>query len=146
MTEETGTEGNISAGNPSEEISTEFNLSRVFSLLSLIIGLLALGFISSLFISMDNRLENIEKNFAVSATTLDDRIASINESLSKQAFGQNTPVSGAKQLLVGSELSRTLFLMRYIAGDPSFSDAVRQRAAQVHAQADAMLKDLQTGK
>jgi hypothetical protein len=32
-----------------------------------------------------------------------------------------------------------------VAGDPAFSEAVRGRASQLHAEASAMLNDLQAG-
>ena len=115
-------------------------------MLSIIIGLVALGFISSLFINVDGRLETLEKNYPITSRTLDEKIAMLAETVSKQAFNSKTPVSGAKQLYVGSELSSMLFLMRYVAGDPAFSESVRSRASQLHAEADAMLNDLQSGK
>lgn len=146
MTEQTDASHDSVAKNEEGSISTEFDLSRVFSLLSIIIGLLALGFISSLYISVDNRLENIEKSYPVTIKSLDNKIDLLDETLSAKVFESMTPVAGAKQLLVGSELSRTLFLMRYVAGDPAFTEEVRKRAAQLHAHVDAMIKDLQAGR
>lgn len=146
MTEETDAAQNAEESSGGKAGAEGFNLSRVFSLLSIIIGLIALGFISSLFINVDGRLERLEISYPITSKALDEKIEVLAGTFSQQAFNSKTPVSGAKQLYVGSELSSMLFLMRYVAGDPAFSESVRERASLLHAEADAMLNDLQAGK
>jgi len=146
MTEETDAAQNVDVTRVAVDDKEEFNLSRVLSLLSIIIGLVALGFISSLFLNLDGRLETLETSYPVTSKTLDEKIEVLSGKLSGRAFNLKTPVAGAKQLYVGSELASMLFLMRYVAGDPSFSESIRERASQLHAEADAMLNDLQAGK
>ncbi|HEB71816.1 MAG TPA: hypothetical protein ENI77_04275 [Nitrospirae bacterium] len=146
MNEETGAAQDVDEAGAGAGGSEQFNLSRVLSLLSIIIGLVALGFISSLFLNLDGRLETLETSYPVTSRTLDEKIETLSGKLSGKAFSLKTPVAGAKQLYVGSELASMLFLMRYVAGDPSFSESVREQASQLHAEADAMLNDLQAGK
>jgi len=127
------------------DIKTSFQLSRVFALLGLIISILALGLVSALFLHTDSRLENLETTLPVSIKSIDEKLEALGKRLDAAAVKTAKTDSGeAKRLIFGSELSRTLYIMRYIAGDEKLSDEARQRAARAHAELDALLKELKT--
>ncbi len=125
----------------------DFNLSRVFSLLSMIIGLMALGFISIMYAKLDDRLENVEKSYNVTIRSLDEKVSILGVALQSRELKlaerkPDTLSADVKALIVGSEMARTLYLMKYIAADEEFSEEIRQNATQVHAQADALMLNL----
>jgi len=147
MSEQTETAEDSATSDQREEMQTKFELSRVFSLLSLILGMVAMGVASMIYLTLDSRLENIERNYHVTSMGVEERLENFATRLKNQQEAKQAAAdSSAKDLLVGSEIARTLYLMRYVAGDQSFSEDARQRAAQMHAQADALLKDIQAGK
>lgn len=127
------------------ELATGFQLSRVFALLGLVASILALGLVSMVFLNADSRIENLEGSLPVAVNSIEDRVDALNARLKdiSSAPAPASDLSEAKNLIFGSELSRTLYLMRYMAGDESLSDDIRQKAARVHAETNALLKKLQ---
>jgi len=133
---------------PIQDNPEDFNLSRVFSLLSMIIGLMALGLISIMYAKLDDRLENVEKSYNVTIRSLDEKVNILGLALQSRELrlAEQKPAhlsSDAKELIVGSEIARTLYLMKYIAADEEFGEEIRQNATQVHAQADALMQNLE---
>lgn len=140
-TEQQETKANTQATSfynvPVEQPRTpKFELARVFTLLGLIGAIVAIGFASTIFIMMDDRLENIEKSYPISMKSMESKISDLDTAINEPDR------SGAKQMMVGSEISKTLYLMRQIAVDNDFDEQIRARAAKIVAESEELLKEL----
>ncbi|MGK7345601.1 MAG: hypothetical protein ACNS63_07310 [Candidatus Nitrospinota bacterium M3_3B_026] len=148
-TSETGASDPAREAGSVADLNTRFQLSRVVALLGLLAGIFALGFISMVYLNMDDRLSVLEKSYPPTVKSLKSRLTELDRKLADLAASPKAAADGGgetKKLLIGSELSRSLYLMRYMAGDESLSDEARRKAATIHAEVDALLKELKAGQ
>ena len=129
----------------SDEREDVVQLPRIFTLLALIGAIFALGGVFMVYNQLSSRLQSVEINSATSSSVLDTKVRALSDEVDAQLKSQfGGSGNTAKGLFVGSELSRTLFIMKALADDPALSEEARNQARVIHQETTVLMESLQT--